>query len=104
MVSDHMWLDGADAERIMALVPSEGRPVVLERFGPGLRPKRGLKLFLTAKTTLYAGGRKAKLHAVERAEAVEFVADGKQRPYWTAGMPKDAESAFWHGGHATSPN
>ena len=60
MVSDHMWLDGADAERIMAIVPSEGRPVVLERFGPGLRPKRGVRRGWQTETVL--DGRHAEGH------------------------------------------
>ena len=97
MISDHMWLDGPDAERIIGIAPSEGRPVVLEPFGAGARPKRGLKLFLTAKALRYAPG-KAKLHAVGRAEPVAFVAPGKQEVYWAEGMPRDARSCFWHGG------
>ena len=98
MISDHMWLAGADAERIIALVPTAQHPIVLEAFGERTRPKRGLKLFLTAKASVYAGGTKAKLHELERVEPVEFVGEREQRRYWQEGMPKDSTTAFWHGG------
>jgi hypothetical protein len=93
-----MWLDGKDAERVIALVPTAERPIVLEAFAGRTRPKRGLKLFLTAKATIYAGGTKARLHELERVEPVEFVGEREQRRYWQEGMPKDTTTVFWHGG------
>ena len=45
MISDHMWLDGADAQRVIRLVPTAEHPIVLEAFAERTRPKRGLKVF-----------------------------------------------------------
>ena len=97
MVSDHMWLDGADAAAVMAIVPTPDKPVAVEAFGSGARPARGTKLFLVAKCAHYAPG-KAKLYAIERIEPVAFEGPGKQAMYWAHGMPRDSSSALWHGG------
>lgn len=97
MVSDHMWLDGADAQRIIELQPTADRPIVLDAFAGGTRPKRGLKVFLTATAVVYSQT-KAKLHLLQSVEAVEFTGPGKQRVYWSESMPKDTTSAMWHGG------
>lgn len=102
MVSDHMWLDGDDAGRIIAMQPTNDRPIVTEQFGRGTRPKRGMKFFMTAMVVAYAPG-KAKLHRLERVEPLEFTEPRKQRVYWAEGMPRDTESALWHGGGGGRP-
>jgi hypothetical protein len=74
MVGDHMWLDHVDAQKIVTL--TDGRMAMEDG-----RPKRGTKLFLTAKVIFYAEG-KAKIAGLERVELVEFTEPGKQMPYF----------------------
>lgn len=91
MVSDHMWLDHADAEKIIALAD--------ERMATeNGRPKRGTKLFLAATVIFYAEG-KAKIARLERVELVAFTGPGKQKPYFDDLMGvKIVDTPLWHGG------
>ena len=94
MVSDYMWLAGSDAKAVSS---SSRQPASQWRSSPfGSRPKRGTKLFITARCEYYAGGIKAKLGGVQRVEACEFVEKRKQKMYWTKACRGD-QSPLWHG-------
>ena len=97
MISDHMWIDGKDAEIIMSLTPTDDKPIAMVKFGKTFRPKRGTKIFIVAKCKFYSEG-KAKLCNFQRVEPLAFIDDNKQVIYWKDGMPKDCDSALWHGG------
>ena len=97
MISDHMWIDGEDAKIIMSLIPTDNKPITMVNFGKTFRPKRGTKIFIVAKCKFYSKG-KAKLCNFQRVEPLSFVSENKQVVYWKDGMPKDCNSALWHGG------
>jgi len=106
MVSDHNWLDHDDAQKVIALADPEGQMATEE--GGSRRPKRGTKIFLTAKVAFYGSGgggdgegkRKAKIAHIERIELRPFIAPNEQEPYFNkeTGV-KIEDSPLWHGYH-----
>lgn len=95
MVSDHNWLAGEDAQMVLSLTDPEGR--MATETGSG-RPKRGTKLFLTAKVVFYGDRAKAKIAQIERVELRPFKAPDRQEPYFNkeTGV-KVQDSPLWHG-------
>ena len=55
MVSDHMWIDNED---VIKLINVEGYHIIYKEYDDRIRPKPGLKLFVTAKTIFYSNGLK----------------------------------------------
>ncbi len=98
MVSDHNWLAGEDAAKVIALALA-GTNLHMARTEDGRRPKRGTKLFLTGKVVFYGDGAqpKAKVALLDRVELRPFEAESKQKPYWIDGGKKEKNSPLWHG-------